>query len=120
MSAIDEGIVREYFEQNGFLVRQARKYQVQARRKTGDEEVDLIVYNPAYVAQRAQARLFPVRQRAGLRPPGHRGGQGLAHGAGAGAAMPVGVAGSKVMRATSTWFMARRMVVPSPASRPSR
>ena len=48
MSAIDEGIVREYFEQNGFLVRQVRKYQVQSRRKTGDEEVDLIVYNPAY------------------------------------------------------------------------
>lgn len=49
MSAIDEGIVREYFEQNGFLVRQVRKYQVQARKKTGDEEVDLLVYNPAYV-----------------------------------------------------------------------
>jgi hypothetical protein len=48
MSAIDEGIVREYFEQNGFLVRQVRKYDVQARKKTGDEEIDLIVYNPAY------------------------------------------------------------------------
>ncbi|MDD2764300.1 MAG: hypothetical protein PHE83_10040 [Opitutaceae bacterium] len=48
MSAIDEGIVREYFEQNGFLVRQARKYQVQTRRKTSDEEVDLLVYNPAH------------------------------------------------------------------------
>ena len=48
MSAIDEGIVREYFEQSGFLVRQVRKYQVQARRKTGDEEIDLIVYNPAW------------------------------------------------------------------------
>jgi hypothetical protein len=48
MSAIDEDIVREYFEQNGFLVRQVRKYQVQARRKTGGEEVDLIVYNPAW------------------------------------------------------------------------
>jgi hypothetical protein len=48
MSAIDEGIVREYFEQNGFLVRQVRKYQVQARRKTGDEEIDLLVYNPAF------------------------------------------------------------------------
>ncbi|PTX97984.1 hypothetical protein [Opitutus sp. ER46] len=48
MSAIDEGIVREYFEQNGFLVRQARKYQVQARRKAADEEIDLIVYNPAW------------------------------------------------------------------------
>ena len=48
MSAIDEGIVREYFEQNGFLVRQARKYQVSARRKTGEEEIDLMVFNPAW------------------------------------------------------------------------
>ncbi len=48
MSAIDEGIVREYFEQNGFLVRQVRKYQVQARKKTSDEEIDLLVYNPAW------------------------------------------------------------------------
>jgi hypothetical protein len=49
MSAIDEGIVREYFEQNGFLVRQVRKYQVQARKKTGDEEIDLFVYNPSWL-----------------------------------------------------------------------
>jgi hypothetical protein len=61
MSAIDEGIVREYFEQNGFLVRQVRKYQVQARRKTSDEEVDLVVYNPAYVrsVRRPDFFLFP-------------------------------------------------------------
>lgn len=48
MSAIDEGIVREYFEQNGFLVRQVRKYQVQSRRKHSDEEIDLLVYNPSW------------------------------------------------------------------------
>lgn len=48
MSAIDEGIVREYFEQNGFFVRQARKYQVQARRKIGEEVIDLIVFNPSW------------------------------------------------------------------------
>ncbi len=48
MSAIDEGIVREYFEQSGFLVRQVRKYQVTARRKSGDEEIDLLVYNPGW------------------------------------------------------------------------
>ena len=48
MAATDEGIVREYFEQNGFLVRQLRKYQVQSRRKTSAEEVDLLVYNPAW------------------------------------------------------------------------
>ena len=48
MSAVDESIVREYFEQNGFFVRQVRKYQVQARKKTSDEEVDLLVYNPTW------------------------------------------------------------------------
>jgi len=48
MAAIDEEIVREYFEQNGFFVRQGRKYQVQARRKTGGEEIDLVVLNPAW------------------------------------------------------------------------
>ncbi len=48
MSAIDEGIVREYFEQNGFLVRQARKYQVSARRKHAEEEIDLMVFNPSW------------------------------------------------------------------------
>src|SRR6476619_6425877 len=49
MSAIDEGIVREFFEQSGFLVRQGSKYQVQARRKTAEEEFDLFVYNPSWV-----------------------------------------------------------------------
>jgi hypothetical protein len=48
MSAIDEEIVREYFEQNGFFVRQVRKYQVQSRKKTDDEEIDLLVVNPAW------------------------------------------------------------------------
>ena len=47
MAATDEGIVREYFEQNGFLTRQVRKYQVQSRKKTTEEEIDLIVFNPA-------------------------------------------------------------------------
>lgn len=46
MAAFDENIVREYFELNGFLVRQLRKYQVQARKKRSDEEIDLLVYNP--------------------------------------------------------------------------
>ncbi len=48
MSSVDESIVREYFEQNGFLVRQLRKYQVQSRKKTSDEEIDLLVYNPSF------------------------------------------------------------------------
>lgn len=50
MAGFDESIVREYFEANGFLVRQIRKYQVQARKKQAREEIDLLVYNPAYTA----------------------------------------------------------------------
>lgn len=58
MSAIDEGIVREYFEQNGFLVRQARKYQVQSRKKTSDEAIDLLVYNPTWERTRRKPEFF--------------------------------------------------------------
>ncbi|WP_221031091.1 hypothetical protein [Actomonas aquatica] len=58
MSAIDEGIVREYFEQNGFLVRQVRKYQVQSRKKHSEEEIDLLVYNPAWRRSRRKADFF--------------------------------------------------------------
>jgi hypothetical protein len=58
MSAIDEGIVREYFEQNGFLVRQARKYQVQARRKIGEEEIDLVVFNPSWTRDSRKPDFF--------------------------------------------------------------
>jgi hypothetical protein len=58
MSAIDEGIVREYFEQNGFLVRQARKYQVSARRKVAEEEIDLLVFNPAWQREARKPDFF--------------------------------------------------------------
>ena len=58
MSAIDEGIVREYFEQNGFFVRQVRKYQVQARKKTSDEEIDLLVYNPTWKPESRKPDFF--------------------------------------------------------------
>ncbi len=58
MSAIDEGIVREYFEQSGFLVRQVRKYQVTARRKSGDEEIDLVVYNPNWQREARRPDFF--------------------------------------------------------------
>ena len=70
MSAIDEGIVREYFEQNGFFVRQARKYSVTARKKTGEEEIDLLVSNPAWLRGGREPDFFlfaselPVIQRA--------------------------------------------------------
>lgn len=47
MAGFDEDIVREYFELHGFLVRQIRKYQVQSRKKLAEEEIDLLVLNPA-------------------------------------------------------------------------
>lgn len=44
MSAVSETIVREYFELNGFLVRQQRKYIAPTRRE--DDEIDFFVLNP--------------------------------------------------------------------------
>jgi hypothetical protein len=52
MSAVSEWIVREYFESLGFLVRQPRKYQISARRKQVEEEIDLLVVNPAVAEQK--------------------------------------------------------------------
>jgi len=46
MSSVNEWVVREYFEQLGFLVSQPRKYAVPGRPKKAEEEVDLLVLNP--------------------------------------------------------------------------
>lgn len=61
MAGIDETLVREYFETNGFLVRQLRKYVVQGRDKRSDEELDFMVYNPTYKPDERQPGfiLFP-------------------------------------------------------------
>jgi hypothetical protein len=45
MSAVSESIVREYFEQHEFLVRQHRKYIGQSRREE-DDDIDFFVLNP--------------------------------------------------------------------------
>lgn len=63
MSAVDESIVREYFESHGFLVCQRRKYIVQSRQKTGDEEVDLIVLNPRAAAEELPAE-FEINSKS--------------------------------------------------------
>ena len=47
MSAVSESIVREYFEQLGFFVRQQRKFIAQSRRD--DDEIDFLAINPRYV-----------------------------------------------------------------------
>lgn len=44
MAAVSETIVREYFELNGFLVRQHRKYVAPTRRE--DDDIDFFVLNP--------------------------------------------------------------------------
>ncbi len=48
MAGFDENLVREYFELNGFLVRQLNKHQVHSRRKRDEEEIDLLVQNPTW------------------------------------------------------------------------
>lgn len=49
MSAVSESIVRDYVEGLGFVVTQPRKYQVVARAKRPDEEIDLLAWNPRAV-----------------------------------------------------------------------
>jgi len=46
MSSVNEWIAREYFESLGFLVRQPRKFQIGARPKQAEEEIDLLAVNP--------------------------------------------------------------------------
>ncbi|MFA5042700.1 MAG: hypothetical protein WC381_07365 [Kiritimatiellia bacterium] len=46
MAAVSEWIVREYFEQQGYMVVQPCKYFVTGRPKRMDEEIDLIVEHP--------------------------------------------------------------------------
>ncbi len=62
MFAIDEGIVREYFEQAGFFVRQVRKYALSAKRGAGEEVIDLLVFNPAWQrgSRKPEFFLFPT------------------------------------------------------------
>ena len=47
MAGFDENIVREYFELNGFFVKQLRKHVVQSRKRQVEVGNDLVVYNPS-------------------------------------------------------------------------
>lgn len=46
MASMNEQIVRDYFEMLGFFVIQPNKYQVAARKKTADEEIDMLICRP--------------------------------------------------------------------------
>jgi len=52
MASVSEWIVREYFEQQGYMVIQPCKYFVTGRSKRMDEEIDLIVDHPLITEQR--------------------------------------------------------------------
>lgn len=52
MASVSEWIVREYFEQQGYMVVQPCKYFVTGRPKRMDEEIDLIVDHPLIAEQR--------------------------------------------------------------------
>ncbi len=58
MSSVNENVVREYFEQLGYLVSQPRKYVPGGRQKTADEELDLIVFNPQIKEQSIPGHLI--------------------------------------------------------------
>jgi len=46
VSAVNESIVREYFESLGYLVRQPHKHLGPGRQKEEGEDVDMVVFNP--------------------------------------------------------------------------
>jgi len=52
MSAVNEWVVREYFETLGFLVGQPRKYIASGRQRRAEEEIDLVVHNPSVTEHR--------------------------------------------------------------------
>jgi hypothetical protein len=52
MSAINEQIVREYFESLGFVVAQPSKYTQTGRHKKANEEVDFLIVRPSVKTMR--------------------------------------------------------------------
>ena len=53
MSGFDENIVREYFELNGFFVRQVPQYSTRSRKKGPDEAVALMINKPEAVKEQS-------------------------------------------------------------------
>ena len=51
MSGFDENIVREYFELNGFFVRQVPKYSIQSRKNSFNEVVALLINKPDVIKE---------------------------------------------------------------------
>jgi hypothetical protein len=51
MSAVNEWVVREFFESLGYFVSQPRKHVSGGRQRTLEEELDLLVYKPTIAEQ---------------------------------------------------------------------
>ena len=64
MPAVSEAIVREFFEQHGFLVRQQRKYIARAR--DDEDEVDFFIWNPRAEIRAAMPFVLTPADLAGL------------------------------------------------------
>jgi hypothetical protein len=62
MPAVNETIVREYFEALGFLVQQPNKHIVQARAKRPEEEIDFVVFNPMAASHTLPDRILWTTQ----------------------------------------------------------
>jgi|TARA_B100000809_G_scaffold202202_2_gene202945 hypothetical protein len=58
MSAVNEWVVREYFETLGFLVSQPRKYIASGRQRRAEEEIDLLVHNPSVTEHRVPSDMI--------------------------------------------------------------
>jgi hypothetical protein len=57
VTAVNEQLVRHWFEWHGYLVSQPRQYVVPGRQKTADEEIDLIICNPCVKDHRVPERM---------------------------------------------------------------
>lgn len=58
MSAVNEAVVREYFEVMGFLTSQPNKYTAVGRHRKAEEEFDLIVVNPQALAHKVSPHMI--------------------------------------------------------------
>jgi hypothetical protein len=58
MSAVNESIAREYFEQLGFLVSQPCKYGASGRVKRVEEEIDLLIVHPRVAEHRVPDQII--------------------------------------------------------------
>ena len=66
MSAVNEWIVREYFEQLGFLTSQPCKYLSSVRHKRAVEELDLLIHRPTSCTLSAPSHMIWTTEDLGV------------------------------------------------------